>query len=527
MWYDFIMNKDVIYIEPEDDITDIITKIENSKSKIIALVPPKKASVFRSVVNAKLITKAAKTAEKNVVLVTTDPSIVRIAASTKIPVSKSLQSAPVIPKLDSDEGTVVTEELEETTEAETKKSGEEEVVEEETKKNEEEKDDVDKKEESSEEEAEKKTEEKAKEKSEKKKSNNPFAEWLSNHKKLVIFGCVGVFVLILLLVWMLVISPRVELTVTVKTDPNNFSENITFVSELSAENANEGKFYITEKKIETSDKVEFEATGKKNVGEKATGELVIIASLPYRGGSVTINTDDTFVNGGFVFMPDKATTLTFDGENTSVCANEDVSMKEFREQGCRIYDRITVTAAAPGEAYNLAATETGWGTTANVGVYSDKAMAGGTDKNITVVSQEDIDKAKESLSITDRDVNKKKLLEEIKDSEMAIDASFSQSSNDVVSTPAVGEPVEEGKKATLTATTTAKISIIDKTKVEEFIRMKAKLAEGQKIYEIRNPFIENLAKTDAGYTAKLKATYSTGPEITENSIILIRFLRRG
>ena len=25
------MNKDVIYIEPDDDITDIITKIENSK----------------------------------------------------------------------------------------------------------------------------------------------------------------------------------------------------------------------------------------------------------------------------------------------------------------------------------------------------------------------------------------------------------------------------------------------------------------------------------------------------------------
>ena len=34
------MNKDVIYIEPEDDITDIIAKIENSKEKIVALVPP-------------------------------------------------------------------------------------------------------------------------------------------------------------------------------------------------------------------------------------------------------------------------------------------------------------------------------------------------------------------------------------------------------------------------------------------------------------------------------------------------------
>ena len=88
------MNKDVIYIEPEDDITDIILKIENSKEKIVAIVPPKKAGVFRSVVNIKLIEKTGATAEKTIVLVTVDPSIIKLAASAKIPVAKNLQSAP-------------------------------------------------------------------------------------------------------------------------------------------------------------------------------------------------------------------------------------------------------------------------------------------------------------------------------------------------------------------------------------------------------------------------------------------------
>lgn len=88
------MNKDVIYIEPEDDITDIITKIENSKEKIVALVPPKKAGVFRSVVNIKLISKAGKTAEKTIVLVTMDPSIVKLAAATRIPVTKIYRHLP-------------------------------------------------------------------------------------------------------------------------------------------------------------------------------------------------------------------------------------------------------------------------------------------------------------------------------------------------------------------------------------------------------------------------------------------------
>ena len=93
------MNKDVIYIEPEDDITDIILKIENSKEKIVALVPPKKAGVFRSVVNIKLIAKAGTTAEKTVVLVTVDPSILKLAAAAKLPVAKNLQTAPVVPKV--------------------------------------------------------------------------------------------------------------------------------------------------------------------------------------------------------------------------------------------------------------------------------------------------------------------------------------------------------------------------------------------------------------------------------------------
>ena len=45
MWYILIMNKNVIYIEPEDDITDVITKIENSKERarlksIVSLLKP-------------------------------------------------------------------------------------------------------------------------------------------------------------------------------------------------------------------------------------------------------------------------------------------------------------------------------------------------------------------------------------------------------------------------------------------------------------------------------------------------------
>lgn len=53
------MNKDVIYIDVEDDITAIIGKVKDSSEKIVALVPPKRIGVLQSAVNLRLISRAA------------------------------------------------------------------------------------------------------------------------------------------------------------------------------------------------------------------------------------------------------------------------------------------------------------------------------------------------------------------------------------------------------------------------------------------------------------------------------------
>ena len=91
------MNKEVIYLEPEDDITDILTKLQQAEQKVVALVPPKKASILRSAVNMKLVARVAKECEKVAVIVTADPAIVKMAMTAKIPVAKTLQSRPVVP----------------------------------------------------------------------------------------------------------------------------------------------------------------------------------------------------------------------------------------------------------------------------------------------------------------------------------------------------------------------------------------------------------------------------------------------
>ena len=66
------MNKDVIYIDVEDDITAIVGKVKASKERIIALVPPKRVGVLRSAVNMRLIARTAASVDKRVVLITGD-----------------------------------------------------------------------------------------------------------------------------------------------------------------------------------------------------------------------------------------------------------------------------------------------------------------------------------------------------------------------------------------------------------------------------------------------------------------------
>lgn len=496
------MNKDVIYIEPEDDITDIITKIENSKEKIVALVPPKKAGVFRSVVNIKLITKVGTTSDKTIVLVTTDPSIIKLAAATRIPVTKNLQTPPAIPTADVEiEETAEEEIVDEPGDETTEETAEKEQVEEE-------------KSEADDEKTKKATK---KEKDSDKKTGNPVINWIKAHKKITIFGGIGIVMLIILLVWAFAIAPAVTVTVGIKTETNNFAENVTFTTNAAEENAAEGKFYLQEKKIESVQEIEFEATGQKNNGEKAFGDVIAYAYFK-QSGNIAINSGTTFSINGLAFVSQESASLSWDGKTVSDCENNGEA--SAITSGCLIYGRIKVEAAGPGTKYNIAASQSGWSTVVNVsGVYSDKAMSGGTDDIVTVVEQADIEKAKDKLKSSNESENKEKLLSSISGDMMAIESSFSQDTAAATATPAAGEEVSGNTKPVLKATTTASIFVIDKAKVEEFIKEKAKLGDDQKIYEIKDPYIENFVKGDTGYAGRLKTSYAAGPKVTEGDIV--------
>lgn len=520
------MNKDVVYIEPEDDITDIISKIENSKQKIVALVPPKKAGILRSIVNIKLIAKAGANAKKTVVLVTVDPSIVKLAAASKLPVTKDLQTPPTVPHDKPEIEETATEKVEDEEEEKEDEDDDKkmEEAEAEAEAEEEAKDD-----EKSDEKGKKKAKKEKKDKKEKKLPDNPVLAWIVSHKGLVTGLSIGFVVLILFLIWALVFAPAVTISVVRRTTESNFSENVTFTDKLAEENASEGKFYLEQKTNENKIKRDIEATGKKNVGEYAKGDVVVYAYFK-RSGTIAINAGSTFTLSNFSFTSTEERSLSWSGKSVEECLN--AGQPTIITSGCLISGRVPVKAVAPGTSYNIAASNTGWSTTAPVGAYTDNAMAGGTDKTITVVTQADVDKVVATIKTGDKAVAKNNLIESIKESSndsstvFIIESSYKQTVSDPEVSPKVGEEVKEGTKPSLTVTVTDSIYTIDETKVREFITEKAKLANNYKIYQIGDTnkeysglFIENFIKDQDKYTGKLKTTYISGPSVTENDIV--------
>jgi hypothetical protein len=89
--------KETVYVDVEDEITAIIDKVEASKSKIVVLMLPKRATHLQSVVNMRLLKRAADNAKKSLVLVTSEAALLPLAGVAGLHVAKDLKSAPAIP----------------------------------------------------------------------------------------------------------------------------------------------------------------------------------------------------------------------------------------------------------------------------------------------------------------------------------------------------------------------------------------------------------------------------------------------
>ncbi|HSH31329.1 MAG TPA: hypothetical protein VK963_01545, partial [Candidatus Saccharimonadales bacterium] len=91
------MNDDVLYLEADEEITAAIDKLLGAKAASVRVVVPKRSTLLQSIVNLKLLKKAAADANKQLVLVTADRTATHLAGQVGLAVAASLNARPAVP----------------------------------------------------------------------------------------------------------------------------------------------------------------------------------------------------------------------------------------------------------------------------------------------------------------------------------------------------------------------------------------------------------------------------------------------
>lgn len=378
--------KDVVYIDIDEDITSVINKVEGCKDKVVALVLPKRATVFQSTINMKLLKKSAAAMNKSLVLITSDTSIYPLAGAARLHVAKSLQTKPTIPDnphLVAENGIVTSEELADTTTPAAVPSEAsagaavltDEVIE------------LDNTEKAS--------------KSEKHREATDAPQ--RKNRKLVVPNFdrfrvkvfLSMFLILLLIVggiFGFIILPKAK--ITIKTDATTTPVSVLFTATTAVTALDKEKNLVPAKLAESkkTDTEKVPATGKQDQGTKATGTV----SLYNCNRDDKLSDTDHLVPSG---------TSISDTSGHTFITQEDVNVQPsgFKLDGvtCKSdkpSNPVDVTAQNAGGDYNLSArsyTVSGFSTITAV---DSSGMGGGTSKIVTVVSADDITGAQAKLT---------------------------------------------------------------------------------------------------------------------------------
>src|SRR5438309_1004011 len=92
-----------LYLEIDDDITSAIEKLVKSPANEVAVVVPKRSTLLQSIVNLKLLKKAADDSGKRLILVTGDKTAMHLASRVGLAVATSVQAEAQVPETDMEE----------------------------------------------------------------------------------------------------------------------------------------------------------------------------------------------------------------------------------------------------------------------------------------------------------------------------------------------------------------------------------------------------------------------------------------
>lgn len=488
------MQKDVIYIDTEDEITAIIGKVKAAEHKIVALVPPKRIGAIQSAVNLKLVHRAAEQADKRLVIISNNAALMALAGSAGIPVAKNLQSKPElaeIPALEIDEGEDVID-----GEAVANASVVSAAI--------------------------------AGATAASKGENAPHANDLTkpqatalgsaavaakvkskipnfdSFRKKLFIGIAAAALLVFGLVWAFVVAPSAIITIVARTSDVALNTQAT-LGTSAVTSLKEGTIKLTTKSTKKDVSIPVTATGTKDVGEKATGTVKFTSdsySALLTGITIPAGTQLTS-SGGKVYLTDTTVTLSTTSGNTK---------------------NTTITAAQSGTSSNGASGPvSGAPSTVNATI-TGGATAAGTDKTITVLQQSDVDSVSSGIvSTSDSDAARAALEKEFGKDYVILESSFKTDISAVKPAPAVGEEAVGGK-ATLAGSVTFTLSAVSKSEMNTFLNAYFNQSidgkSDQKVYDNGRETVSftNVNAIENGFSANVTTNGKIGPEIDEAAV---------
>jgi len=396
---------EIIYLEPDEEITSVIDKIKKTSSANLGLVIPRDATLLQSVVNLRLLSREANSLGKKISVVTSDKIGRNLAAQIGLPVFASIEEqkpifSPRGPEISTDEVLEVNPSVGKASQNDADIPGV-----------------------------------KVQQYESNQASSRPspvlwkrhekptispslsapsikhiLAKKDTDYKKLhkILWPILGVFI-ILSAVATFLLLPKATVTVFIPSTDLKKTLTLAVSSQVKQPNLEQNVFPGT--LIESSGEKagKFTTTGKKDIGTKAKGTITLHNEFDWNPHSFPAGT--RLANSSKTFITQNAVTIPGVGGNLSNPIYGTV--------------KVDIEAENPGADYNVKAgrfTILDLPAVQGASIYgqSSSTLAGGDSRQVQVVSQKDYDDAKNSLikDLTDSvgiDINKKigdkKLLE--------------------------------------------------------------------------------------------------------------------
>ncbi|MFC1686539.1 hypothetical protein ACFLZS_01235 [Patescibacteria group bacterium] len=410
------MEEEVIYLESDEEITSIVDRLKTTPASVVTLVIPKRATILQSIVNLKLLKKQTTRLNKEIAIVTGDRMGRNLAAQVgltvyqkidqrripkkKKPLLKKQSAVPLGYKRTAKKPLTVFEKdkkrvpfvdlslrkprIERKPQVSPKAKEEPASFETQGVKIEHKPALQDK--------PEVETKEKIKVPKKPKKVGPGFLktnalktkEFLSKLNFKILGGFIALSLVILAFVAFLIL-PSANIEATLNTEEIDYNLGIT-ISAQAAE-VNFEKSIVPGKLLESTQEIEenFDATGKKDIGDKATGTMTVINKS---GDEQPLLVSTQF--------KDNKTGKVFLTNSGVIVPGASINSKGSKVNG---QSTVSVTAKDPGESYNIKKSQftvIKLSSSHQKLVYgvTDETMTGGSTNVVSVVSDDDLKKAK-------------------------------------------------------------------------------------------------------------------------------------